>query len=88
MDYFLRHHRKFPLLLHPLTKFEVQDHTGSASWIGSAGSVPLDLDQLHQELPEEDICDTNWPQDIHPLVNGILNYNDWLRLEANKESEL
>lgn len=79
MDFFVKQHRQFPLLLHPLTASEVDDHTNAAAWIGNAGSVPLDLSTLHHDLGEPDICDTDWPQDIHPLVDGIKSYGDWMK---------
>ncbi|KAI8825607.1 DOPA-like domain-containing protein [Fimicolochytrium jonesii] len=49
-DWFLRNRHGLSILVHPLTRFEVRDHTEAAVWMGAA--VPLDLAGLTEELEE------------------------------------
>lgn len=49
-SWFLLHHGELSILVHPLTKEEVKDHTDRATWIGK--SLPLDISRLSPMLPQ------------------------------------
>lgn len=48
--YFLHERNGMSVLIHPLTKLEMKDHTTDAVWMGEP--LPLDLSVLKEELPE------------------------------------
>jgi len=50
-SYMLLHRGNLAVLLHPLTRGEVGDHTTRASWLGGV-SMPLDITQLREKLKE------------------------------------
>lgn len=49
LGWFMLHRGNLSILLHPLTRHEIADHTHRAMWLGQ--SMPLDLSVLHKELP-------------------------------------
>lgn len=48
-QWFIRNRGEYSVLLHPLTRQEVLDHTERAAWLGH--SVPLDISNLRTLLP-------------------------------------
>lgn len=54
VSFFMRQHGKFSVLLHPLTRQEVRDHTEHAFWMGMP--LPLDLSSLSPMLEKTPIC--------------------------------
>ena len=53
-SFFMKNHGKFSVLLHPLTKQQLKDHTERAMWIGLP--MPLDVEILDPVLDETPIC--------------------------------
>jgi DOPA 4,5-dioxygenase len=54
ISWFMSNRGNLSILLHPLTRFEVDDHTARAMWLGQ--SMPLDLSALSPILPEPPTC--------------------------------
>mgnify|MGYP002715450367 CR=1 FL=1 len=53
-SWFMQNRGNHSVLLHPLTRFEVVDHTDRAMWLGK--SMPLDLTPLSPDLGTPDTC--------------------------------
>lgn len=60
----MQNHHHLSVLLHPLTRYEVIDHTDRAMFLGP--SLFLDLHQLHDALPEADGC--------YPITNVTIEH--------------
>lgn len=60
IGYFMkaRDQMKLPVLLHPLTKSELADHSTRAMWMGP--KIPLDLTYMPETLHSTPICPSNW----------------------------
>jgi len=54
VSFFMKHRGRFNVLLHPLTKSEVIDHTERAFWLGQRMS--LDTSVLESDLPDFPTC--------------------------------
>ena len=54
ISFFERNHRKFSVLLHPLTPQQYTDHTERAFWIGQA--LNLDLHGFTHDLDRAPVC--------------------------------
>ena len=54
VSFFMQNHHKFSVLLHPLTKQQLIDHTDRALWMGLP--LNLDLDVLPPLLESVPIC--------------------------------
>lgn len=63
LSFFMREHGKFSVLLHPLTREEVKDHTERAFWMGLRQG--LDLGALQPLLSRTPTCPVRY--------NGILD---------------
>ncbi|RWR99476.1 hypothetical protein B4U79_18615 [Dinothrombium tinctorium] len=55
LDFFMKNRRSLSVLIHPLTRYEVLDHSERAAWIGQ--SLPLDLTALSEHLEHEPTCE-------------------------------
>lgn len=53
-SFFMQNHGNLSVLLHPLTRYEVLDHTTRAMWLGK--QVPLDISKLREDAGEADKC--------------------------------
>ena len=53
-SWFMQNRNNLSVLLHPLTRWEILDHTERAMWLGK--SMPLDLSPLYWDLGTSDIC--------------------------------
>lgn len=63
LSFFIQHRGNLSILLHPLTRFEVGDHTTRSMWLGA--SMPLDLSALSPVLTTPPICPEyplTWPE--------------------------
>lgn len=47
-SFFMQNHGNLSIILHPLTRYEVLDHTTRAMWLGK--SMPLDISGLNEDL--------------------------------------
>ena len=47
-SWFMQNHKNLTVLLHPLTRYEIIDHTERAMWLGQ--SMPLDISALNWEV--------------------------------------
>ncbi|RWS19318.1 hypothetical protein B4U80_14460, partial [Leptotrombidium deliense] len=66
LDFFAKNRGSLPVLVHPLTEREIDDHTNRAMWIGH--SLPLDESFLEEVLEPIDICDKDWPPNKDPHI--------------------
>jgi DOPA 4,5-dioxygenase len=55
LDWFAQNHGNLSVLLHPSTRWALEDHTTRAMWLGSV--LPLDLSTLPWDMSEELRCD-------------------------------
>ena len=55
ISWFMNNRGNLSVLLHPLTRYEVIDHTTRAMWLGP--SIPLDLGALKADLGSETAVD-------------------------------
>lgn len=53
-SFFMQNHGDLSVLLHPLTRYEVLDHTTRAMWLGK--DMPLDISVLRHDAGEADKC--------------------------------
>ncbi|CAL8072087.1 unnamed protein product [Orchesella dallaii] len=55
LTFFMENHGNLSILLHPLTRYEVMDHTHRAMFLGE--KLPLDVSVLSEDLAENlDLC--------------------------------
>jgi len=54
VSFFMKNHGKFSILLHPLTKSEVLDHSERAFWMGQ--KLLLDFSHLSSALHKTPVC--------------------------------
>ncbi|OQV16348.1 putative DOPA 4,5-dioxygenase [Hypsibius exemplaris] len=50
-SWFMQNHGDLSILLHPLTRWEILDHTTRSMWLGK--SMPLDLSALSEDLGDD-----------------------------------
>lgn len=53
-SFFMKNHGNLSILLHPLTRNEVLDHTSHAMWLGK--DMPLDISVLNDDMLEPEKC--------------------------------
>lgn len=53
-SFFMQNHGNLSVLLHPLTRYEVLDHTDRAMWMGK--EIPLDVSTLSHDLVDIPLC--------------------------------
>jgi len=74
MSWFMLNHGNLSILLHPLTRFEVLDHTERSMFLGPR--YPLDISVLSEDLGDEvDLC---LPIEMHGTIATQLvqSHND------------
>lgn len=70
-SFFMQNHGNLSVLLHPLTRYELLDHSTRAMWLGER--VPLDLAALREDTGEPDKC---LPIDLNQTGGGKLAMSD------------
>ncbi|XP_037029782.1 DOPA 4,5-dioxygenase-like isoform X2 [Bradysia coprophila] len=53
-SFFMQNHGNLTIFLHPLTRYEVLDHTIRSMWLGK--DMPLDISVLNHDLVEAPLC--------------------------------
>lgn len=53
-SFFMQNHGNLTVFLHPLTRYEVLDHTTRAMWLGK--DMPIDVSVLRHDLNEPPKC--------------------------------
>lgn len=53
-SFFMQNRGNLSVLLHPLTRYEVLDHTTRAMWLGK--DMPLDISRLREDVGTADKC--------------------------------
>lgn len=72
LEWFMKNHQNLSVLLHPSTRYALEDHTTRAMWLGSA--LQLDLTTLPWDMSDELRCDQIYLPNEESYYDELQNY--------------